>query len=103
MAIDLVEFESNTSVLNDEFLAHRLGLIPLSSSKVDSFLYRGDCSCAEGCDQCQVVFSLDVACVDDQNMDVTSKDLKVSSRAPYHRCCSLGIIAVIIADLSCDV
>jgi DNA-directed RNA polymerase II subunit RPB3 len=74
MSIDLVEIDNNTSPLNDEFISHRLGMIPLTSSKVENINYRRDCSCIEGCKACSVILKLNVSC-NDIRRDVTTKDL----------------------------
>lgn len=62
MAIDLVHIENNSSALHDEFLSQRIGLIPLVSTMVDSYIYTHDCSCmpTHRCDNCKVFFTLDV-------------------------------------------
>lgn len=77
VAIDLVEIEANTSVLADEFLSHRLGLIPLDSSMAAQLEYTRDCDCELYCDKCSVVLSLDAKCTTDTKMDVYSSDLVV--------------------------
>lgn len=40
VAIEEVFFENNTSIIQDEVLAHRLGLIPINADP-RIFLYRG--------------------------------------------------------------
>lgn len=91
MAIDLVTFEENTSVLNDEIIAHRLGLIPLKyqyredtrrdfmlmSSERDiqrRFRFTRDCDCENYCEKCAVEFQLNVTAR--APMIVTSNDLQ---------------------------
>jgi DNA-directed RNA polymerase II subunit RPB3 len=61
LAIDLVEFEDNTSVLNDEFMSHRLGLIPIKSHiPMHQWSFNHECDCGDYCEKCSVKITLDV-------------------------------------------
>ena len=77
MAIDLVEVQANTSVLADEFLAHRLGLVPLNSKNIADVNYSRDCECEQYCDQCSVTLHLNAKCNSDEIMKVYARDLVV--------------------------
>lgn len=79
LAIDLVEVQRNDSVLPDEFIAHRLGLIPLNSKDVDDILYTRDCDCEQYCDRCSVILTLQGRCTGDEIVKLYARDLVVSS------------------------
>lgn len=78
IAIDVVEVEKNTSYLADEFICHRLGLIPLSSKGVEEVNYTRDCECEQYCEHCSVTLTLQAKCTSDDIMRVYARDLVVS-------------------------
>ncbi|KAM0455832.1 hypothetical protein ACHAPV_002923 [Trichoderma viride] len=82
IAIDLVEIEVNSSVLADEFIAHRLGLIPLDSKGVNELNYSRDCDCEQYCEHCSVSLTLHAKCTSDEIMKVYARDLVVDGRHP---------------------
>jgi DNA-directed RNA polymerase II subunit RPB3 len=81
IAVDLVDISANSSVLPDEYLAHRLGLIPLMSKGVDGALqYTRECdNCDDHCEQCSVELRLRVRCTQPGTMLVRASDLQVTN------------------------
>lgn len=83
MAVETVNVEENDSVIFDEFLAHRMGLLPLTSEGVGDippdahfgFREHKDCNCFDGCPYCTVEFNLDVTNTEDRVLNVTHFDL----------------------------
>ncbi|MBD3361697.1 DNA-directed RNA polymerase subunit D [Candidatus Woesearchaeota archaeon] len=83
MAVEDVEFRKNTSALYDEIIAHRLGLIPLSTD-LKSYNLPAKCKCkGEGCNRCQLKLTINAkgpATI--YASDLKSKDPKVKPVYP---------------------
>jgi len=75
MAIDDVVILENSSVMFDELVAHRLGLIPLKTD-LNRFNLPEDCDCKTplGCQKCRVLLVLDAE-ASDKIRTVNSSDL----------------------------
>ncbi len=76
MAIDDIMMFENTSVMFDEVVAHRLGLIPLATDLV-SYILPEECECKSefGCNRCRASLTLDVEASEEPRI-VCSGDLK---------------------------
>lgn len=79
MAIEDVIMIENTSVLYDETIAHRLGLIPLKTD-LDAYVLPEDCDCKSelGCSKCRASFTLEVE-ASEEPMMIYSSHLKSES------------------------
>jgi DNA-directed RNA polymerase subunit D len=79
MAIEWVDFKKNDSALNDEIIAHRLGLVPLTFDK-KVYNLPSECSCnGKGCSRCQVKLTLKKkgpCTVYAEDLKSTDKDVK---------------------------
>ena len=59
LAIDQISVSENTSILFDEIISHRLGLVPLVFDP-KKFNFSSDCVCkGKGCPSCEVMFALE--------------------------------------------
>jgi DNA-directed RNA polymerase subunit D len=65
MAVDDVVILENSSVLQDEIIAHRLGFVPLKTD-LDSYNLPEECPCKSefGCNLCRVTLAIDVEAKD---------------------------------------
>ena len=82
IAVDTVEFSKNTSVIYDEVIAHRLGLIPLKTD-LKGYNLPENCKCkGEGCARCQCKIILRAKGGTVYASDLKSKDPKIKPVYP---------------------
>ncbi|HVP15887.1 MAG TPA: DNA-directed RNA polymerase subunit D [candidate division Zixibacteria bacterium] len=81
MAIDEIVMVENSSVLQDEVIAHRLGLVPLKTD-LDMYNLPEECPCKSefGCNLCRVTLALDVESKEGTR-PIHSGDLKSESES----------------------
>mmetsp|Transcript_105033 Transcript_105033/g.338684 ORF Transcript_105033/g.338684 Transcript_105033/m.338684 type:complete len:349 (-) Transcript_105033:75-1121(-) len=86
MAIEIVNIDDNETSLFDEFIAHRMGLLPLVSHAVGDlppdggFVEYKDCTCFDGCPFCTVEFKVDAVNLEDKVLPVTHFDVVATDK-----------------------
>ena len=91
MAIDVVNVTENESVLLDEIIVHRLGLIPLESHDVDNYLFPNQCDCSGQCSKCSATIYLKIKSNHNNGINqlrkITSLDLTFSDNQQIKPVC----------------
>lgn len=70
LTVDRLEIFENTTVIHNQMLAHRVGLLVISSESTDDFVYPEDCVCESGCEKCCFKFHLDIDLDNDNFSDI---------------------------------
>jgi DNA-directed RNA polymerase subunit D len=99
MAIDDVVILENSSVMYDELLAHRLGLVPLKTD-LSRYILPENCDCNSplGCSKCRVLLVLDAEAKEgkkevvsgdlqseDEDIVPTSPNIQLATLAPHQK------------------
>ncbi len=76
MAIDEIVILDNSSIIYDELLAHRLGLVPLKTD-LSRYVMPKDCDCDNplGCPKCRVLLVLDAE-ANEKTKEISTGDLR---------------------------
>ncbi len=88
MAIEDIFYYDNTSVVPDEVLAHRIGMVPLKTD-LEHYRLPSECDCKAdlGCPKCRVTLSLNVKAEDERKTvysgDLVPVDPAVTPVSPY--------------------
>lgn len=95
MVVEDIFYFDNSSLVPDEVLAHRVGLVPLKTN-LESYVLPEECDCGAelGCPKCRAVLTMDVEAGDDA-VTVYSGDLipEDSSIAPVSKRIPLAKLA----------
>lgn len=82
MSVEWVDFHKNSSILFDEVISHRMGLIPLRFDP-KKFNLKEECKCGgKGCTLCEAVFAVEKkgpAIVYSGELKASNKDVKPTS------------------------
>lgn len=76
IAIDVVEIRENRTVLPDEMIANRLGLLPIRYS--GTLMPKQECSCDGFCEQCSIRLTLKKSNDSDAVLSVSGQDLQTT-------------------------